>query len=311
MSSDRPANELPAFARMSMAVAHAPSLFQALPKTGKIEYLELRYDVGPLSYRLVGPQLGTTELRVLQALVAIATGRQAWNDPGAVVVSSPLDKVAWLLNQSARITTSYNEIARAAGYAANSGAMTRRIRKALERMYGVQVFVAVVGSPKDFEAGRLFTQLNGRDDGLCVGMCPVLAAAILGTPGGYLRLDMTEVRRLESDAARLLHQRLHWINAGECREVSIDVLCGYIWPEATGNGSTRRGRRRHLRKALDELSLRIGWRCFEVRPGMISIHRPLPVRTITGRQSERQRHAVRTPTRPRQDANASTASLGG
>ena len=308
MPSDSPSSELPEFARMSMAVAHAPSLFRALPKTGKIQYLELRYEVGALSYRLVGPQLGTTELRVLQALVAIATGRQAWNEPRPGVASAPLDKVAWLLSQSAQIATSYNEIARVAGYAANSGAMTRRIRQALERMYGVHVFVAVAGSPNDFEAGRLFTQLNGRDDGLCVGMCPVLAAALLGTPGGYLRLDMTEARLLESDAARLLHQRLHWINAGERREISVDVLCSYIWPDATANDSTRRGRRRQMLKALDELYLRIRWMCTEVRPGIISIHRSVPVRTKTGRLSERQRYAVRMPTQPRQDANASPAS---
>jgi hypothetical protein len=297
--------ELPAFARMAQLAAFAPGLFRSQVKDGQTAYLRLEYQAGAFTYRLVGPELGTTELRVLQALVALATRQQVRvsHRPVTAVSDSPLDKVAWLLGQSAQVATSYNEVARAAGYVANSGAMTRRVREALERMYCVQVFVSVTGNPKSFEAGRLFTELSGRDDGLVVGVCSLLAAALLGVPGNYLRLDMHEVRQLRTDAARLLHQRLHWIDAGEGREIGVDTLVGYVWPEPACS-STARKRRERVREALAELEALLGWRVANPRPGIVFVHRPEPVGTVTGHQSERSRPPVKTVTRPCRNGRA-------
>ena len=296
--------ELPAFARMAQFAAFAPGLFRSQVKDGQTAYLRLEYQAGALTYRLVGPELGATELRVLQALVALATRQQVRvaNRP-ATVSDSPLDKVAWLLGQSSQVATSYNEVARAAGYVANSGAVTRRVREALERMYSVQVFVSVTGNPKSFEAGRLFTELSGRDDGLVVGVCPLLAAALLGVPGNYLRLDMHEARRLKTDAARLLHQRLHWIDAGKRREIGVDTLVGYVWPEPACNATARK-RRERVREALAELEALLGWGVASPRPGIVSVHRPEPVGTVTGHPSEQSRPPVKTVTRPCRNGRA-------
>lgn len=296
--------ELPAFARMAPFAAFAPGLFRSQAKDGRTAFLQLQYQAGAFTYRLAGPELGATELRVLQALVALATRQQVRvsNRPAAIS-ESPLDKVAWLLGKSAQVATTYNEVARAAGYTANSGAVTRRVRVALERMYSVNVFVAVTGNPNSFEAGRLFTELSGRDDGLVVGICPLLAAALLGVPGNYLRLDMDEARRLKTDAARLLHQRLHWIDAGEGREVGIDTLAGYLWPEAACSATARK-RRERVRVALDELEKSLGWSVTDPRPGIVVVYRPASVGTVTGYLSERSRAPVGTVTQPCRNSRA-------
>jgi hypothetical protein len=50
----------------------------------------------------------------------------------------------------------------------------------------------------------------------------------------HVRIDMDEVRALQTDPARLMHQRLcGWIDPGKSGRVELDTLCGYVWPEAT------------------------------------------------------------------------------
>jgi hypothetical protein len=290
--------DLPAFARLAPLVAFAPGLFRSQAKDGQTACVQLEYQAGAFTYWLVGPELGVTELRVLQALVALGTRQQGRvsNRP-ATVGDSPLDKVRWLLSQAAQVVTSYNEVARAAGYTVNSGAVTRRVREALERMYSVQVSVAVTGHLMSFEAGPLFTELSPCGHGLVVGVCPLLAGALLGVPGSYLRVDMQEARRLKTDAARLLHQRLHWIDAGDDREIGLDNLVGYVWP-GPACCTTVRKRRKRVRQALGELDNQLCWRVKEPRPGIVSVHRPAPVGTVTGGLSERSRSPVRTVTPP-------------
>lgn len=43
---------------------------------------------------------------------------------------------------------------------------------------------------------------------------------------------MAEVRVLQTDPARLMHQRLcGWIDPGKSGRVELDTLCGYVWPD--------------------------------------------------------------------------------
>ena len=91
--------------------------------------------------------------------------------------------------------------------------------------------------------------------------------------GQHVRISMDEVRALDSETARLLHQRLcGWIDPGKTGKASIDTLCGYVWP-SEASGSTMRKRRQRVREALPEL-VALGWTVTEFAAGKYDITRP-------------------------------------
>lgn len=99
-----------------------------------------------------------------------------------------------------------------------------------------------------------------------------LAQAVMGG-GQHVRISMDEVRALDSETARLLHQRLcGWIDPGKTGKASIDTLCGYVWP-SEASGSTMRKRRQRVREALPEL-VALGWTVTEFAAGKYDITRP-------------------------------------
>ncbi|WP_434057944.1 replication protein C, IncQ-type [Acinetobacter pseudolwoffii] len=80
----------------------------------------------------------------------------------------------------------------------------------------------------------------------------VARTATIHRPLGPVAYDCVkvEVRALDSETARLLHQRLcGWIDPGKTGKASIDTLCGYVWP-SEASGSTMRKRRQRVREAL-------------------------------------------------------------
>ena len=296
------APELPTFARMVPPAVHAPGLFRSTPKSARDKYVRIEYEVGPLLYKLTGPMLGASELRVLQGLVALAS-RQPRSSSQKEVKSSEdglFDKVDSMLGEAAQVTTTYNELARCIGYSADSGSAHTTIKKSLELLCSVSVFVGRSGNhvSKDTSAGHLIHGIQGRERGgtLTVHLSPVLASALLGTKGSYLRLDMEEVRKLRSDPARLIHQRLHWINAGDCRRVGIDTLCGYVSAGELVSESAQRTRRQTARLAVEELVDRLGWSAKEISPTTYSIGRPSsprrPARTQTRNLPECRREQI-------------------
>lgn len=253
--------DLPDFAKLAQPVCHAPGLFVSRSKGGPDQLMKLNYAAGGLLFRFVGPQLGPIELRVLQGLVGLS------GKPNYSRISPPeeavLDKVHALLCRSAEVRTTCNQLARAIGYQSDSGSAHAAIRQALERLFAVAVFVSRENDPgaKDMSAGHLFTKLKSKEAGnaIAVELSPLLAAAVLGGRGEYLRVDLDEVRRLKTDPARLLHHRLHFINPGtEPRKVWLDTLVEYVWPEAA-SATTRRKRRERVRAALLELEKELGW----------------------------------------------------
>jgi hypothetical protein len=114
----------------------------------------------------------------------------------------------------------------------------------------------------DESDGRLFAALN-----------PRIADAVLGRRP-HTFIDMSEVRKLETDPARLIHQRLcGWIDPGKLGRAELDTICGYVWPNPSTNGSTIRTRQRVTRQALAELS-KLGWKLEEYAKGKWSVCRP-------------------------------------
>lgn len=305
--------KLPAYARMATPAVHAPGLFRSPSNENRDKYIRIEYAVGPLLYKLAGPTLGPAELRALQGLIAFASqhGMPPPMSARSSEESRPLfEKVDALLAHSAHVSTTYNELARCVGYADNSGSTNAILKKALELLCSVSVVVGRSAEPKskDASVGHMIQGMQSRAFGetLDVQFSPVLAAALLGTAGTYLRLDMDEVRKLKSDPARLLHQRLHWINAGSSRPVGVDTLCGYVWAAKAESASTQRTRRQKIRLAVCELVKLLGWSAATVGPSTYSIGRPAvkprPAGTRTASLSKRRHQPALTQThRCRQD----------
>lgn len=85
---------------------------------------------------------------------------------------------------------------------------------------------------------------------------------------------MDEVRGLQTDPARLIHQRLcGFIDLGKSRLVELETLCGYVWPDQTTNQNTIKKRRKTARKALAEL-VAVGWKLDEYARAKWEIRRP-------------------------------------
>ena len=115
-------------------------------------------------------------------------------------------------------------------------------------------------------------QPNPADGRLYVALNPLIAQAVMGG-GQHVRISMDEVRALDSEAARLLHQRLcGWIDPGKTGKASIDTLCGYVWP-SEASPSAMRKRRQRVREALPELEA-LGWSVVEFAAGKYDITRP-------------------------------------
>ena len=114
----------------------------------------------------------------------------------------------------------------------------------------------------DEHEGKLFVALN-----------PRLAEAVMGERP-HTRIDMGEVRALQTDPARLMHQRLcGWIDPGKSGRVELDTLCGYVWPGQATNPNTLKTRRQAARRALPELAA-LGWTVSEYVKNKFEIGRP-------------------------------------
>jgi hypothetical protein len=152
----------------------------------------------------------------------------------------------------------------------DSGDNIKGIKASLFRMSNVTVGVTKGTKQASFHLMSFaFDDADGR---LFVALNPRIAEAILGRRP-HARIEMAEVRKLETDPARLMHQRLcGWIDPGKSGKAEIDTLCGYVWPDVA-NDEAMKKRRQTARKALSEL-VAIGWAVSEYTKGKFEIGRP-------------------------------------
>jgi len=274
-------------ARHDPAHCLAPGLFRSLKrgerKKGK---LDVTYTFGQDSLRFWGPEpLGPDDLRVLQGLVALAA---VSGDNGRGIVLRPdteneagqqlrlsLDLKFDALEKDAMVVKgSYRHLAKEIGYTEDSGGAYKTIRASIERLWAVSVIAERGGKRQGF---RILSEYASDEDSgkLFIALSPRLAEAITGDRQ-HTRIEMSEVRALESDQARLIHQRLcGWIDQGKSGRADIDTLCGYVWPGDAAAGATARKQRQRIREALPELE-RLGWVFDEYTKGKYEIKRPLP-----------------------------------
>lgn len=267
-------------ARHDRAHVLAPGLFRSLaPGDRKRLKLDVTYAYGPdeqIEFKGYEP-LGVIDMRVLQGIVAMAgpdglvlenedkateAGRQLMQslfDPADPSVREAREKPKSLL-----VRDSLRHLAREIG-SAEGGRDLKAIKDSVERMFGVTVFIQ---KGKKRLGTRLLSSYSSDEEtgDLYVALNPRLAAAILGgsQASQYARIDLAEVRRLDSDPARLIHQRLSgWIDPGKAGDVTVETLSGYVWPEEASKAQMR-WRKAKVRAAVAEIEA-VGWRVEMIR----------------------------------------------
>ena len=164
---------------------------------------------------------------------------------------------------------SYRALAREIGYADPDN--TRPVRECIERLWKVSI---IAQNGRKRQGFRLLSEYasDEQDGKLYVALNPLIARAVMGG-AQHVRIDMDEVRALQTDPARLIHQRLcGWIDPGKSGRVELDTLCGYAWPTEVNENAMKR-RRGIARKALPELAA-LGWTVSEYAKNKFEISRP-------------------------------------
>lgn len=279
------------FAQHEPALCLAPGLFQTLSaKSRSAEKLHVVYNFN-LSTQLTytGPEkLGVDDMRILQGLVGFATLTAKRYEQSTEV---PPQDVQRLLVERLKIegnsaepsvqilNTTYPQLAIEVGYSSPSGGSTyTKVAASVARLSQVRVVQLTHGDGRfeeqSFQLIAYIEVVSSRKRELFVALNPRLSAATQAKAGKqYFRIDLSEARRLRSDATRLLHQRLHWLNPGSKDSLRWETLASYVWHDETDNPHTQKTRLRALKKHLSELRM-AGWSVSFDDPGLVDIKRP-------------------------------------
>lgn len=265
-------------ARHDPAHCLAPGLFRSLKrgerKRGK---LDVTYTFGEgESMRFVGFEpLGADDMRLLQGIAALG------GPNGILLTPEPTTETGQQLRlfleprfeaieqDGLVVRESLTKLLSETGMT-DSGDNIKTLKASLLRMSNVTILVTKGQRQAAFHMmSHAFDEADGR---LWVALNPRIAEAILGRRP-YARIDMAEVRALQTDPARLMHQRLcGWIDPGKSGRVELDTLCGYAWP-SEANAEAMKKRRQVARKALAELAA-LGWTVSEYAKGKWEVKRP-------------------------------------
>lgn len=267
-------------ARHDPAHCLAPGLFRSLKKGDRKKLkLDVTYHYGEREEaRFIGFEpLGVDDMRFLQGFVAFA------GTNGVILTPNPtadlprqlrlfLDPTFEAAEKDALVVKENLSRLLAEIGLTDGGDNIKAIKSSLVRMSNVTVILTQgtqMGSSK-----MLTFALDESDGRFYVALNPRITEAVLGRRS-HTRIEMAEVRALESDPARLIHQRLcAWIDPGKSGRVEMDTLCGYVWPDEA-NAEAMKKRRQAARKALAEL-VAVGWTVEEYAKGKYKIGRPPP-----------------------------------
>jgi hypothetical protein len=265
-------------ARHDPAHCLAPGLFRSLQRgERKRRKLDVVYDYGNgKRVEFSGPEpLGADDLRILQGLVAMA------GPSGLVLSPEPQTEAGRQLRLSLEpkwdavrddamvVKGSYRALAMEIGYANPDD--TRPIRECIERLWKVSI-IAQSGSKR--QGFRMLSEYasDQQEGKLYVALNPLIARAVMGG-AQHVRIDMSEVRAIRTDPARLIHQRLcGWVDPGKSGRVELATLCDYAWPSKANDNAMKR-RRGIARKALSELAT-LNWKINEYAKNKFEISRP-------------------------------------
>lgn len=267
-------------ARHDPAHCLAKGLFRSLRK-GERKKLKLNvtYDHGAQQIRFVGFEpLGADDLRYLQGLVALGGPGGVILEPEPESEESPKAHLRLFLEPKLEATgmdalavrSTISHLLHEVGLS-RSGQNIEAMRESLCRMANVTVIVRKGAREASF---KLLSYGFDEDTGeLLVALNPRLCGAILGTSKKYVHIELAEVRRLASDPARLIHQRLcAWVDVGKTGDVKMETLIEYVWPDAATNPNTMKSRKSVVRRALAELRA-LAWSVDEYASGKFTIQR--------------------------------------
>lgn len=247
-------------ARHDPAHCLAPGLFRSLKRgERKRSKLDVTYTFGEgETMRFVGFEpLGADDMRLLQGIVALSgpNGLLLTPEPSTAIGKQLrlfLEPHFEAVEQDALVVReNLSKLLTETGMT-DSGDNIKALKASLLRMSNVTILVT---KGKQQAAFHLMSHAFDEEDGrLWIALNPRITEAILGRRS-FARINMDEVRSLQTDPARLIHQRLcGWIDPDKTGRIELDTLCNYIWPDETSM-ETMKKRRQKARKALAELAI--------------------------------------------------------
>lgn len=266
-------------ARHDPAHCMAPGLFQSLKRGDRKKLkLDITYNYGEQQLRFVGFEpLDAQDMRMLQGLIALS-------GPKGIILKDEPDtdegrQLRMLLDprlDAARadalvVKSKLNALMGEIGYATDGEQTRKDLKESLRRMANLTVFVSEGKREASF---HLLSYIFDEGDGsLFVALNPRISETILGD-GGFTRIEMSEVRALRTDPARLAHQRIcaHISPNGEAR-LTLEKICEYIWNTECSPAAARQ-RKVTARKTVAELATLGGWTITEYAKDKYLIKRP-------------------------------------
>lgn len=270
------------YAKLSPAIVQAVGLFRSVKPGAREQRLEVEYEAkDKLLYRFDGPcLLGVDDMRVMQGIIAIACAQNVeFTSRFDAESGDQFEKITMLLSRKLDMHTTYDELARMIGYSASGSGADMTIRNALERLSTVRISIEPTGRTRrhTFNAGHIFERLSSDDTNklVAVKICPLLAFAVLGGPGTYMRSDLVEARKLKTDSSRLLHMHLSWLTPGNSFKIKTDTLVSYVYGKEKVTADAQRKRRARAIEGLKKLASELGWIVTQNR-SVFQVTRPSP-----------------------------------
>ena len=249
-------------------------IWRSYPKGKEPPSFEIIHETPKANFHFFGKPLGDQELKLFQALTALAAvGGRKDSKPGPIYLKPTTNsdlgnkhrerielKYDAIDMNMLVVKTTFYELAKEAGYSQNfcgSSNSIKQIKESLERLWRMSVIVKSNDKEEKNIAGFHLISMYEVDDNknLTVAINPYLAAAILGERT-WVRYEMDEVRELKSAPARLIHAHLcQWVDpGGNPQVVTWERLINYAWPyQKTDNPATLRRRKYLVKKAIEEI----------------------------------------------------------
>lgn len=260
------------YAKLSPAIVQAVGLFRSVKPGAREQRLEVEYESkDKLLYRFAGPcLLGVDDMRVMQGIIAIACAQNVdFTSRFDAESGDQFEKITMLLSRKLDMRTTYDELARMIGYSASGSGADMTIRNALERLSNVRISVEPAQRARRhiFDAGHIFERLPSDDKNklVAVKISPLLAFAVLGGPGTYMRSDLVEARKLKKDISRLLHMHLSWLPLGKPFKIKTDTLVSYVYGKEKVTADAQRKRRARAIAGLKTLERELQWTVIQNR----------------------------------------------
>ena len=215
--------------RHDPAICLVPGLFRTVKRGDyKKKNLHIVYEFGPkekiefLGFEPLGPE----DLLVLQGLIAMAGKNRsiiacdAKGKRGLELRKQIELKGSAVDSLLSVVQCSFYDLAKEIGKNTNSGGALKSLKASIKRLWAVSI---VVTSNDNWSGFRILSgiRVNEKTNQLWVALNPRVTEAIFGRRP-HTRINMEEIRKLETGPARLLHQRLSAIiSQGQSKKIYL------------------------------------------------------------------------------------------